>query len=103
MSQSEYEQQQVNLADLAPSAWFTQKEGSSIWVSGYRMLRVEKNELLSGIKVFDMGQVRAVLLYGRLKYPKPIELEVSNDSQLQFTIPDPYFAETNEGAHLLLV
>lgn len=101
MSQSEFAQ--MTLLNMVPSNWFTKKEGSSIWVSGYRVLRVEKDELVSGTKTFDLDRIRAFILYGKLRYPRPLDLEVSSDNQLQFIVPDPFFGETIEGAYLLLL
>lgn len=93
----------LRLIDVAPSTWFTQSEGSSIWISGYRMFRVTRDDLLSGPKTFDLNQVRGIILYGRVKYPNSLELETTDDHQIQFTVPDPVFGETKEGTYLLLL
>jgi hypothetical protein len=102
MNRSEREHQ-INLPDVAPSSWFTTKEGSSLWISGYHAWRVEKDELLGGPKVFDLNQIRGVMLYGKLRYPRPLSLEVASQSQLHLTVPDLFFAETKEGSYLLLL
>ena len=57
-----------NLMDMVPKTWFTQPETSSIWIAGYRMMRLSPEDLPAGPKFVDLPGVRVVLAYGAVNY-----------------------------------
>lgn len=93
------------LQTLAPDLWFTQNEGSSFLLTAYRIISVPKESLLSGIKTIDFTQVRAIILYGSLKYyaTEECKIEVITENQLKFDASTVCFKDTTEGVHLLLL
>lgn len=48
--------------------WFKDKSNSWIWIRGYRMMRVPSEHLANGVKVVDLGSVRAIFLRGTFPY-----------------------------------
>ena len=92
-----------SLTTLAPDSWFTQKEGSSFWLSVYRILSVPKESLLSESKKVDFTQVRAIILYGTLKYYDANQIEVVSENLLKIDASKSQMKETAEGVYLLLL
>jgi len=104
MSQLEHKETR-RLIDLAPHSWFTHTDGSSIWVTGYRGLRVPKENFALGPKVVDFNEVRAIVLYGALKYidASQAKIEVITDNQWHIDVSKIQERETSEGVYLLFL
>lgn len=99
----ELKQKKFKLIDLVPSSWFSQKEGSSIWVTAYRIFRVPKENLISGLKIIDLSNIRAIILYGELKYFDVSQTEIIfvTDDKLNVDLSQAKIKKTPEGAYLL--
>lgn len=95
--------QQLWLNAVVPSSWLTRTEDNCVWVSGYSVFRLTKDDLASGPRVFDLEGIRAIILYGKVKYPNPINFETTDTPQIKATVPDPITGETGEGVHLLMI
>ena len=93
------------LIDLAPHSWFTHTDVSSIWVTGYRVLRVPKENFAIGPKVVDFNEVRAIVLYGALKYvdASQAKIGVITDNQWHIDVLKIQVRETSEGVYLLFL
>jgi len=59
--------ERLNLASFANSSWFKDKATSSVWVRGYRMMRVPPDQL-KGAQTLDLGNVRTVFFRGTFNY-----------------------------------
>ena len=57
-----------NLMEMVPDDWFTSPESSSIWIAGYRLMRISPIDLPEGPKYFDLEGVRVFLTYGSIDY-----------------------------------
>ena len=101
----EHQKKTLRFADLAPSAWFTRRESSSIWLSGYRVLRVPAENLASGPKIIDLTDGRAFLLHGTLKYidHSQATIQILTDQQWAFDASTIKEQEAPEGVYLVLV
>src|ERR1700749_1247773 len=102
MIQPQYERENVTMVDMVPKTWFSAMEGSSVLVAGYKVLRVGTDNRPSGTRIFGLELLGGVILHGQFRYPRPIELAFTDDEQIPFRVPDPLFAETEEGVYLLL-
>ena len=98
---SEY--QHLSLIDFVPSTWLIHAGGNCVWVAGYSVFSLTKDDLASGARTFDLEGIRGVILYGKVKYPKRINLVTTDTPQITANIPDPFIGETDEGVHLLLI
>lgn len=102
---SESETTTLSISDLAPTSWFTQKEGSSLWITGYRMLRVRQEDLPVGYKAIDLDGVRAILVYGGLRYldSSQAKIKIESDTNWIFDASAIKHTEAPQGAYLLLL
>lgn len=57
----------MNLVSRGNPSWFKDKATSSIWIRGYRMMRVP-GEQLKGIETLDLGEIRAIFFRGTFTY-----------------------------------
>lgn len=62
------ESTKVNPVSFANPKWFKDKTKSSIWVRGYRMMRVPQTQLPNGSEIVDLGNVRALFIRGVISY-----------------------------------
>jgi Apea-like HEPN len=91
-----------SFTDLAPAGWFTDLEGSSVWISLYRIQRITEADLPLP-RSFDLCDVRAEVFYGTLKYPAKITVVGFSENELKFKVPESLSKETEKGANLLLL
>ena len=99
------ERKDVPLTDLIPVSWFKSKEGSSIWIRGYRCLNVPDDELKKGPQLFDLGPVRAIILAGRLRFWDTSQAQLTPVSGNKWHLDLSSFKEreTVDGVYLLLI
>lgn len=99
------EKQTHRFVDLARPSWFKQEEGSSIWVTGFRVLRIPKEVLSCGARIVDLTDVRAIVLYGELSYTDPADakIEIVNERLWRFDVAKVQERKTPEGTYLLLL
>ena len=95
----------ARIIDMVPSSWFRETEGSSIWVTGYRVLRVPQESFARGPRVIDLGEVRAVILFGTITCldSREAKIEIITENQWRLDASAIHGHETPEGAYLLLL
>lgn len=59
---------EFNILEQIPNIWFKNRETSSIWLSGYRMMRVTNESIPEGMRYFDLKKARIFLFYGTVDY-----------------------------------
>lgn len=72
-----------SILGLIPQHWFTKPSESAVWVSGYRILRADKEGLkLAGI--FDYEKLRVIIGYGQIQYfdASAVKPEISHDGNV---------------------
>lgn len=91
-------------SDLVPDDWFNNPKESSIWISGYRMLRVFPSDFPTGPKHFDLHRVRVFLSYGSLSYldSKAASPLVTDSGEFKFSTSE-LEKKTPLGAYLTLL
>jgi hypothetical protein len=55
------------ITDLIPEDWFKDTANSSVWITGFRIVRADKSELANGYTINLIG-TRAFVLYGQICY-----------------------------------
>lgn len=106
MNENQVEQQEpLPWTSLVPSSWFKRIEDSSIWVTAYRVFKVSKDDLASGPKIVDLYQVRAIILYGTLKYldTRHANIEALSANQWHIDASAIQEREAPEDVYLLLL
>ena len=90
--------------DLVPAGWFDNPKESSIWISGYRMLRVFPHDFPTGPKHIDLHHTRVLLAYGSISYldSKSATPVVSDSGELKL-FASPVEKKTPLGAYLMLI
>jgi predicted RNA binding protein YcfA (HicA-like mRNA interferase family) len=86
---------------LIPAGWMQSPE-AAVWVTCFHCMGLSKADLSSGCRVTDLGDVRAVILYGHLPYARIGELEIHSKGRPEFHMSTE-ITRTPEGAYLLLV
>lgn len=93
--------------DLVPSWWFKALQGSSVWITGYRVLRTPKECFSSGPKMIDLAlaQVRAIVLHGTVTYMDASEarIEIIEDDRWRLDPSKTRERVAPEGVYLLLL
>jgi hypothetical protein len=101
-SMAEASEKPLALRDWIPASWLEPSYGGAVWQTGYRVLRANRDALLTGPQIFDAVDARAMLLWGRLSYLdfKRMPVTFSDDGAPTFTISPA--TETAEGTYLLI-
>lgn len=95
---------EFNIQQMIPQSWFTKPENSSVWLSGYRMLRLNLADLPSGPKFMDLDNIRIVFVYGKVNY---LNIDAATP---KFTTDGHHVlstsnlkTSTDEGAYLIVI
>lgn len=100
----ETRKQEIGLVDIAPKTWFPKNEGNNLWVAGYRCLLVDPTELQRGIKTIDFDRVRAVMLWGHLKYfSAPNKWHIDSDGHIHYEVDEIKESSTEEGSYIVFL
>lgn len=93
----------IKLTDFAPKEWFPTVEGSSVWISCYRALRIP--EETSHPFTINLSGVIAVILKGQIQYldTTSIYLELTPEEELKVRMPNVQQRFTADGFHMLLL
>lgn len=96
--------QETQIKDLAPVDWFNSKDSSSIWITAYRIMLANKEQLAVS-HLFDFEKLRILVFYGNLKYldVSQIRAEINNDGNIKIDGEFIKSRDTGEGAWLLLI
>jgi hypothetical protein len=96
---------QFTINALAPSKWFKQVEGSSVWVAGYKMYKVPNTTIPAGPQFIDFDTVRAAFIYGSGLYldTKAVDTQFSDDGIVILKGISQIESQLPEGAYLLLL
>lgn len=99
-----FERIEFEIHQMVSPNWFTTFEGSSVWISGYRMQRISIDDLPSGPKYFDLYGVRCFFVYGVVSFldSKSATPIFTNDGNISIDA-SVVEASTPEGAYLTLV
>src|SRR5262245_54375659 len=54
--------------DFVPKHWFTKREGSSLWVTCFRMIGETEDDFSASAETIEFNEVRATALFGRPFY-----------------------------------
>src|SRR5258708_9366395 len=90
----------TDLRDLVPSEWFSKRVGSSIWIRGYRVHKVNRENLPLSI-ITNMRDVQMIALYGTLSYLDSPRIEFT--SEHDWVVHFPNLLNTPEATYLLLL
>lgn len=92
------------IRDLVPKHWFSDPGQSSVWISGYRMLRIFPIDLPSGPIHLDLHGIRTVFSYGTITYldSSAATPHVSEDGKFHMDA-SKVEKQAGPGAHLLLL
>jgi hypothetical protein len=63
----EFKKVEKKITDLIPVNWFKDPANSSVWMTGFRIVKGEKSELANGYTI-DLIGTRAFVLYGQIAY-----------------------------------
>jgi len=98
------ERKTIAFADFASTEWFEKPGKSSLWVSGYRMLRVP-SEQLGLSRVLDLEHVRLVFLRGSICYTdaSAAKIELRSDQEWSFDASKVQNVTSPEGTYLLII
>lgn len=96
---------QFGIESLVPKSWFTKLEGSSIWVAGYKMYRVQNTSLPSGPQLLDFGTTRAVFIFGSGQYldARAVDPQFTEDGEVVLRGFSKIETQLPEGAYLLII
>lgn len=92
-----------SLAALAPATWFGDAAKGSIWLRGYRVMRVSNEQVPAGPKITDLGDVRAVLLFGTIQYQDSRSARIEVISETEWHYEAPEIRDAPRGCYLLLL
>lgn len=101
--------EKVGWDTLVPNGWFQDRGKSSIWLSSFRVARVVAEQALSsGHQVVDLGDVRAVILFGQFSYFDPGRWTVNlpgtpEPTLVEFRSEGAGLQQTPKGVWLLLL
>jgi hypothetical protein len=95
---------EIDILKQIPLSWFTHSETSSIWLSGYRMMRISNEDIPEGVKLFDLNGARIFLLYGTFEYIESSSAtpKIDNSGQFIFTTEN-LNKEAPIGAYLIII
>lgn len=96
------ERKTMGLADLSPTGWFQDPGKSSLWISGYRMLRVPPEQLVPAISL-DLEHVRLLFLRGSVSYTdaSAAKIEIHSEQDWRFDASRIQNVTSPEGTYLL--
>jgi len=91
------------MCDFVPSNWFKNPNDSSILITAFRTLLVEKNQLIK-LHIHDYNNARILILYGQLKHldSKQFSSDIDQNGILN-VIGSPKITLSKESAWLLVV
>lgn len=58
----------ITIQQMIPDGWKINIERSSVWLSGYRMMRLSKKDFIAGPKIIDLVDSRLMFVYGKINY-----------------------------------
>ena len=91
----------LNFNSLLRKEWIEDQNLKHVWITGFNMLGVHKNEMSNNPLVSDLGAIRVVIFIGRLRYVEgDISIEGSDPYKLQ---PISATKTTPEGCYLLMI
>ena len=91
---------------MIPSWWFRKAKGNSIWVTAYRVYRIEKEKFVSGPRaIIDFDLVRVMVTYDKLIYAdiSKVYPKVIDDKRMQIDKSEGGIKETTKDIYLLLL
>lgn len=93
----------MNYTDFVPREWFPTLEGSSLWISCYRTLRI--SEQAGNPLTMTLPGVVAVLLVGQVTYLDTtyVYLELTPQDEVIVRTPNVQLRSTPDGVYLLLL
>ena len=93
-----------HFTDFAPNHWFKNRMESSLWVTGYRALRVPDSYLQKELTL-DLLNVRIIILRGNLNYldASAARIEIITDSEWRFDATNIAEKTTIEGVYVLIL
>src|SRR5436305_11950675 len=97
-------QQKMSIDNLIPSGWFKDVSKSSIWMVGYRMMQTTQQDFSQIPLIVDLGDVRAIFIYGKLSYVDNSNMfDIGDDHTFQIDASKLEPKETNIGSWTLLI
>ncbi len=97
-------QEKTPLYKLIPSGWFSDVTKSSIWMVGYRRMMQTTRQDFSQLLIVDLGDVRAIFVYGNLSYRDSSNiLEFGDDHVYHINASKLETKETNIGSWTILI
>lgn len=64
---NEFNKVEMKITDLIPSNWFKYPANSSVWMTGFKIVRAKKSELTNGYMI-DLIDAKAFVLHGQISY-----------------------------------
>lgn len=100
---NEFKETKTSVANIIPQQWFKKPEESSVWMSAFRTLLVDKKQF-TGATIHDYDQIRILILFGTLDYldSGQIKVEIDQNGMLKFS-GQPKMAKTPESAWLVIL
>src|SRR5216117_507110 len=97
-------QQKKSIESLIPSSWFNDANKSSIWMVGYRMMQTTQQDFSQVPLIVDVGDVRAIFIYGKLSYMDSSNMfDFGDDHVYQVNASTLEPKESNIGSWTLLI
>lgn len=98
------ETRHMSLSDLIPSGWFERPEASSIWLTGYQVLRVPQEKLIEGPRILDLSDVRAIVFYGKMNYLDTSQMKFSIITANEWRLDSGgLHRETQAGSYIMFI
>lgn len=99
------ERRTAGVVDFVPATWFSRPAESAVWLTGYRVFRVDR-ESVALPRIVDMQDVRAVLMFGTVSCLRPVATSidpVSGGAELQIDTSGAEMRPSEEGTYLFLL